>query len=217
MNTISTGITLDDSAQGFVIPALGTPIGGGFFVDAFNLNGIAHGIIVAPKAEGRYPDDIAWNGSNKSVEGATSYFDGLANTKAMAAAGSKLAQWMLDLRIGEKDDWHLAAQDVKEIIYRKLKPTTAKNSLWGRSGINLSALTYPYTSDSPAQTAITLFQEGGAEAFDEVYYWTSTQHAAGSGYAWYQDFGNGSQNGYYEDIRLRARAVRIEPLSNLVL
>ncbi len=40
------------------------------------------------------------------------------------------------------------------------------------------------------------------------WYWTSTQYAAGSGYAWVQDFSGGGQDGYRKSSEYRARAVR---------
>lgn len=193
-----------------LIPTVpGTPLDGGFYAGRINVGGQAFALIVAPKAEGEH-DDAAWNESRKTVEGAMSPADGHANTQAMAAAGSKLAQWALDLRIAEHDDWYLPAQDELEIIYRNLKPTTEENYLYARSGINLSALppTYPYTRELPAQTAAAAFQDGGEQAFDDVWYWTSTQIAADDSYAWLQLFDNGGQGSSHKSSEYRARAVR---------
>ncbi len=75
----------------------------------------------------------------------------------------------------------------------------------------MSALppTFPYTAALPAQTAAEAFRKGGAEAMDdESWYWSSTQRAEGSGYAWVQDFGGGNQYGGHKDNGYRARAVR---------
>lgn len=188
---------------------IGMAMHGGFFAGSINVDGCLRGIIVAPKAEGQYPKDIRW-GLLKNVAGATSFNNGLRNTEAMAAAGSKLAIWARGLRIGDFDDWYLMSQDETEICYRNLKPTTDKNSLYARSGINVSAVppTYPYTVDFPAQTSVDLFRDGGAEAFDPVAYWTSTQHAADSDCAYYQNFNDGSQCHYHKANELRARVVR---------
>jgi hypothetical protein len=57
-------------------------------------------------------------------------------------------------------------------------------------------------SDVPA------FQEGGAEAFERDWYWTSTQHASHSDYAWYQTFSYGNQYYDLKNSTGRARAVR---------
>lgn len=52
------------------------------------------------------------------------------------------------------------------------------------------------------------FKDGGAEAFEHEWYWTSSQRASGPAYAWFQSFFDGGQSydrkGYY----YRARAVR---------
>jgi hypothetical protein len=187
----------------------GTPFDGGFYAGRINVGGAAYALIVAPKAGGEH-EDAAWNDSRKTVEGAMSPADGHANTQAMAAAGSNLAQWALDLRIADHDDWYLPAQDELEIIYRNLKPTTEANYLYARSGINLSALppTYPYTRELPAQTAAEAFQENGEQAFDDVWYWSSTQYAAYASYAWMQAFNGGDQGSNRKSNEYRARAVR---------
>ena len=197
----------------------GTAIGGGFFSGFIRINGELVALISAPKAEGEIRE--IWNDNYKNVAGATSFFDGLANTKAMADAGSPLAKWALELRIGGNDDWYIPSQDEKEVIYRYLKPSTDQNSQYGRSGINVSAEvpTYPYTPDSPAQTTAKNFQSGGEEAFEEGWYWTSTQHPAYSDCAFCQSFEGGGQNSGYKGNKLLARAVRrltIESFNALV-
>lgn len=181
---------------------------GGFYAGRIIVNGDPFAIILPPKLQ-RQHDDIEWNDSSKMVEGATSFSDGHANTLAMAKAGSKFAQWALDMVL------YIPAQDELEIIYRNLKPTTEENSQYARSGINVSAIepTSPYTLTVPAQTLAEEFKEGGSEAFDPVAYWSSTQHAAYSCYAWYQDFDNGSQyDGSIKGYRLCGVAVRRLPI-----
>ncbi|HEY0843788.1 MAG TPA: DUF1566 domain-containing protein [Noviherbaspirillum sp.] len=186
----------------------GTPFAGGFYAGRIRIDSQAFALIVAPKAEGEF--DAEWNSSTKAVEDAASYFDGRANTLAMAAAGSELAKDALRLQIGDHNDWYIPSQDELEIIYRNLKPTTQGNYCWARSGINLSAVepTRPYTPDFPKQTEADAFKAGGAQAFDDAWYWTSTQHAATTDYAWVQYFGNGSQGYDHKSSEYRARAVR---------
>lgn len=50
------------------------------------------------------------------------------------------------------------------------------------------------------------------DAFKPTWYWSNEQHAAISGYAWYQTFNYGYQNYYYTEYKLRARAVRRVPI-----
>lgn len=44
--------------------------------------------------------------------------------------------------------------------------------------------------------------------FEPSWYWSSERHESNSGWAWYQDFGYGRQNGSHQGYELRARAVR---------
>jgi hypothetical protein len=190
-------------------PAFGTAIEGGFFAGRININGREYGIVVAPKAEGELKDSI-WIPRYKDVPGALSFSDGLANSQAMADAGSKLATKILALSIGGYSDWYLPAVDELEICYRAFKPTTNENSLYSRSGINVSAVppTYPYTRELPGQTTHKLFRADAAEAFDSVWYWSSTQRAGDSDCAWLQVFGHGYQGTGNKGNNYRARAVR---------
>lgn len=206
MNTIRKLSELWDSP-------FGSPAPGGFYAGRIMIAGAAYALVVASKAAGEHADCV-WNRSQKVVEGALSYNDGLANTLAMVAAGSALAKWAQELNIDGNDDFYLPSVDELEVIYRNLKPGTQSNSLWARSGINVSAIppTYPYTESLPVQTANELFRTGGAEAFDEVPYWTSTQHASRSDCAWGQYFGYGDQYGWIKSGKLRARALRRLPL-----
>lgn len=201
-------------APSTILPAIGALFEGGFFAGLIQLDDdTRYGLIVAPKAEGQH-DDTEWIDDYQAVPGAQSYNDGFTNTEAMAEAGSELAKWARDLRIASFDDWYLPSQDELEILYRNLKPTTRENYCYARSGINLSAVppTRPYLPSSPVQTSAEAFREGGAEAFDDVWYWSSTQHAAHSHYAWCQTFYNGSQLSLSTNDRPRARAVRRIPI-----
>jgi len=181
----------------------GTEMDDGFSAGIINVDGMHYGLILPPKAESEHAP-IAWNDSLKMVKGALSYSDGLANTKAMAKAGSQLAQWALD------NNMHIPSLDEMELLYRYFKPGTAKNTCYARAGINVSAVpsTYPYTPDSPKQTKLKAFREGGPEAFELAWYWTSTQHAAYPDYAWMQYFGDGNQYDVLKSVVCRARAVR---------
>lgn len=193
------------------VPAIvGAPFEGGFFAGLFQAEGRKFAIVTAPKAEGEKERE-QWNDSYSMVDGALSFFDGMANTQAMAEAGSNLAQWALGLNIGGCNDWHIPAQDVLEIIYRNLKPSTEENWCYARSGINLSAIepTRPYVPNFPLQTLADAFKQGGSEAFEPTAYWASTQHVSGSDYAWYQNFDYGNQYDTNEDDKFAARAVRI--------
>lgn len=186
---------------------VGIPFQGGFYAGRFRIGENHFGLIVSPRAAGDCEPSI-WSEKYFDIPAARSFNDGLANTRAMAEAKLDIAQWALGLSIDGYSDWYLPSRDEMEVIYRALKPTTEENWVW-RAGENPSALpfaTHPYTKTDPAQTTVELFREGGAEAFDEAWYWTSTQYSALS--AWCQGFDDGYQGNNGKDDKLRARAVR---------
>ena len=195
------------------LPAIGTPMPGGFFAGAYMLNGQRRALILSTKKIGISLKG-AWHEEEIDVHGAKSYIDGMANTLAMAEAGSGLAKTTLELEIDGQKDFYIPSQDELEICYRAFKPGTESNWCYARSGINLSALppTYPYTPDFPVQTLLDAFKKGGEEAFEEEWYWTSTQHAGRSHDAWCQYFIYGNQDYYYESCECRVRPVRSQPI-----
>jgi hypothetical protein len=201
---------MDLQESNAIVPVIpGTPFAGGFYAGRIQIAGVLYGLVVAPKAEGEH-QGISWLDAEQRVAGADSYCDGMQNTVAMAEAGSPLAQWARGLSIDGFSDWHIPSQDELEILYRNLKPTTRKNALYGRSGVNASAVppTFAYGADLPAQTTAAGFADGGEQAFADEWYWSSTQHAANDDYAWCQDFDYGNQTSTSKSASLRARAVR---------
>lgn len=186
---------------------LGAPFEGGFYGGIVNINGAPHAIAWAPKAEGETTG--VWHDDEPGLV-APSCIDSMANTQAMAAAGSDLATWALALSINSHADWCIPARDVLELAYRHLKPTTHETASWARCGDNPSSAPagYPYrTQATPVQTTAAAFQADGEQAFEPTWYWTSTQSSSGS--AWNQHFSNGYQTGYDLSLRLRVRAVRL--------
>jgi hypothetical protein len=189
---------------------IGTPFEGGFYGGKIRISVAIFAIIWAPKAEGEITGK--WLDAYTSVPGATSCFDSMANTKAMAEAGSSIAKQALAASIGGHTDWCIPARDVLEMGYRYLKPTTEENDVY-RYGDNPSSIPagYPYTETSPAQTTIEAFQDGNPEAFEEAWYLSSTQFSEDD--AWNQYFGDGSQNLSNKFYERRCRFVRLIQLS----
>jgi hypothetical protein len=203
---------------------IGAPHEGGYYAGRISVNGEQFAVIVAPKDGGEFVD-VEWGDDDTDVKGALSLCDGHANTVAMAAADSDVAKKVLALQIGGFTDWYIPAQDELELCYRAFKPTTETNSLWNRSGINVSAIppTYPYSTDAPAQTTNELFKAGGSETFDARAYWSSTQHTDDSGYAWLQHFLGGYQDGWIKcytisgSCRSPDQTLTIQPFSYFLL
>ena len=160
---------------------LGAPFAGGFYMGRVFVGTAAFALVVAPKTEGEH-DEAPWNESKAAVAGANSYFDGLANTDAMVAAGSELAKWARGLRIGDHDDWHLPSRQDLLVI------------------------------NGNEADAGEAFQEDGAEAFEREWYWSSTQLASDPAYAWVQSFDYGGQYDDWKGSSYRARAVRRVPI-----
>ena len=185
----------------------GAPVEGGFHLDTIQIGGNQFNLILPPKAIADHAP-VVWNKSFKRVDGAMSFVDGLANTEAMARAGSEIAIWALDMHT------YIPAVDEIERAHRWLKPGTAENWCFLRSGINLHAIppAHPYTPEEPKQTTVELFRAGGAEAFAEEAYWTSTQDGPTSGYAWCQRFYGGLQYDGRKSAELRVRVLRRSPV-----
>ncbi len=161
-----------------VIPEVfGAAFEGGFYGGKIRIGVAVFAIAWAPKALGE--TRAIWLPSYTDVPNAASYFDSMANTKAMAEAGSPLAKWALDLSVNGHNDWCIPARDVLELGYRHLKPTDQENSCSFRDGDNPSSIPsgYPYTEESPAQTLAEAFKAGGAEAFEPDWHWSSTQYS----------------------------------------
>lgn len=74
------------------LPERGQPLAGGIFVARYWLNGQERALVLMPdEFEG------AWGEYGTKIEGADSYSDGEANTRAMAEAGSQIAIKALEL------------------------------------------------------------------------------------------------------------------------
>ena len=184
---------------------IGAAMEGGYFAGVINVAGTHYGLAVSPKAGDL--DPMPWGETGQDI-GATSCCDGLANTVAMAEAGSELAQAIQKLNLNGYDDWYLPARDEQEMLYRQFKPLAHSNAATFRDGYNPSSVPvgYPYTAETPPQTTVEVFQADGPEAFEPRLYWASTQFSAH--YAWLQYFAHGHQNLALKVHALRARAVR---------
>jgi len=200
MKTETTAITTPE--------AIGMPFEGGFYGGNIKIGAAVCAIVWAPKAEGEITGK--WLDSYTDVPGATSCFDSMANTQAMAEAGSPIAKKALAANINGYTEWCIPARDVLEMGYRYLKPTTKENCCSFRDGDNASSIPagYPYTTESPTQTTAEAFQAGNAEAFEtDRYYVSSTQY--GEYYAFHQYFYDGAQITNFKDYERRCRFVRL--------
>ncbi|WAT30115.1 DUF1566 domain-containing protein [Pseudomonas sp. GXZC] len=200
---------VEKAAPALTTPSIGQAYGGGF------VTGITRDPATGKRslhitASSAHELVGKWGEYGEKIEGADSLTDSLANTKAMAAAGSELAAKVLALNIEGFTDWAIPARDVQELQYRHFKPTTEENWENSRNGDNPHSepVGQLYSAEDPLQTAHAAFQEGGAEAFRDTWYWSSSQRSAY--YAFSMDFADGSQDSYVKNDELRVRPVRSE-------
>jgi len=206
-------------------PTIGDAYGGGFYTGKIVQGGTTYYLVVAPKSSGENSSK-QYKTTNDAAPTATQTLNnGPAASSSMNSASYPAAQFCEGLTIGGFSDWYLPSRDELELCYRNLKPDTTANNTTARSK---SSYTYPegndvsgdtmginrnsnptgaaYTSGSPAQTSVTAFQTGGAEAFAAGFYWSSSEFS--STYAWRQYFGNGNQYDGSKDSSDYVRAVR---------
>ena len=146
--------------------------------------------------------------------------DGWSNTNAMNDVEHPAAQYCRSLNVGGYADFYLPSRDELELCYRNLKPTDWVNATYS-SGIlsgNLSLATgttlnsipsrAAYTETNPAQTIVNAFQTGGIDAFDETYYWTSTESSSHTTFSLIQYFSDGGQYWNGKTSVYRVRGIR---------
>lgn len=191
------------------IPAIGQAYGGGF------VTGITRDPATGKRSlhitAGAAHELVGkWGEYGEKIEGADSFTDSLANTQAMAAAGSELAAKVLALNIEGLTDWAIPARDVQELQYRHFKPTTEENWESSRNGDNPHSepVGQLYSAEDPLQTVHAAFQEGDTEAFRDTWYWSSSQRSAD--FAFGMGFGDGNQSYGVKYGELRVRPVRSE-------
>ncbi len=214
------------TAAAFTPTVPGTAYQGGFYAGRIVIGGSTYAIIVAPKASGHHTSK-QWKTTNDTTSGTLSLHDGLTNSNAMNNANHPAAQFCRALTVGGYNDWYLPSRDELEVCYRNLKPTTTANAVYASrmsnwsvgagvyNGVdsqgngdndNSSPAESAYTAGSPAQTALSAFLTGAAEAFDSAYYWASTEFNAPNG--WLQDFSDGNQTAGGKNNTTCVRAVR---------
>lgn len=178
---VGHSIGLASFSTGHVPKELGIPFAGGFFGGEIVVAGERYALVVAPKAEGEKAgdDELQYKVSDR---GTSSDFDGLANSDRINDDNHPAAQFCRSLRIGDSDDWYLPSRDELAMLCRNLGPTRA--------------------------TTPDLFKTGGAEAFEEDWYWSSTEYAPSSFNAWIVGFSGGTQNGFIKNGNYGVRAVR---------
>lgn len=136
-----------NTINGITLPAIGSAFEGGFFSGCFFIGNEPRALIVSPRADGEF-EDVLYHNKLTDITGATHYADGLTNTRAMAEAGSELAQRLLDLRIAGFDDWHLGSRLQKLLVFSELRYLPQ----FGEDEPDGFATEYYWTSTQPAES-----------------------------------------------------------------
>ena len=162
------------------LPAIGAAYEGGYYggLISQSMNGVAtHALIIAPKSSGQSIRACKTTGT--LTTGASSTFDGWANSNAANDAAHPATQWARGLTIATFTDWYIPALFELEILYRRFKPDGSEGNVTTH-GANPYAVpaSANYTFSAPAQTAFPLFVDGAAEAFFAGGMGTSTQDSA---------------------------------------
>jgi len=190
-----------------VVPVVGSALGGGYFAGQIDQSGTIYNLVVGPVASAQNASK-QWKTSNTTTAGTTSVIDGPANSTAMNDVTHPAAYFCEGLTIGGFSDWYFPAKNELEVCYYNLKPTTTSNVT--SSGTNTNAVPSRgsnYTAGTPSQTSATDFRSTGAEDFQLVGYWSSTENSATT--AWIQRFGDGFQYSYRtKDNPYYVRAIR---------
>lgn len=98
-------------------------------------------------------------------------------------------------------DYHLLVGDAVETL-KPIQWDKAMAAVKEMESDGHKDYTLPFRAEQALQFANV------PELFESEWYWSCEQHAALSGYAWMQDFGDGGQHGYRKSGDVRARAVR---------
>lgn len=116
-------------------------------------------LILAPAGQGDFKD-VEWGPYGKSIDGAASYFDGVANTAAMAAADLELAKRILALQIDSHADYHLPSQAEAHLLAANLKDQFEQDD-WYWTSTQYSALSAWYQGFYHGSTDISFKDSTG--------------------------------------------------------
>ena len=177
-----TWAAIQRRVEGLSLPSIGSPFAGGYFAGEMIIEDERFALIVAPKAEGEKLDLQYKKTKLNTADGSDSEDDGFYNSCLNDNANHPAAQFCRALRIAGHDDWYLPSRDELMTIWMALGPNRKK--------------------------ATELFKSGGAEAFEDRWYWSSTEYAPISSGAWVVDFGDGYQSSDGKDYNDGVRAVR---------
>lgn len=163
-------------------------------------SGLRYALIVGPRSIEIQPSSVAWDAEVRAGQtGSITRWNGLGSTDNILAKNDtdyEIFEVIRSTRISSPvpddggSDWYMPALDELELCYRNFKPQGSPNIVGDEDtsdgfpklqdyGYNPSSDPQgsAYTSGSPSQTSVTIFQQGNSESFDTAEadgYWTSS-------------------------------------------
>lgn len=184
---------------------IGSPFEGGFYAGCINIHGDVHAVVCSGAA-GELMG--SWHQDSAQAIGASSVVDSMANTRAMAEAGSVTARSVMAMSINGKTDWCIPASAVLEMLYRAFKTSKQSNHI---SPVCENLHSVPpcagYTLDAPGVTTAKGFTKTGREKLAGWWYWSSTQQSATEAYG--KHFDDGQPDRFKKSVISYCRAVRL--------
>ena len=184
--------------------AIGDPFMGGYYagiIDTVDGNiiagdssqtGLRYALIMSPESLESAP--LTYKNANTAAPVASrTRWNGLIASASMVGATYPAANYANELAYPNDgaSPWYLPAMDELELLYRNFKPGNADNVVAARyasdfpgaaatqgENISSSPQSSGYTTSVPAQSTLALFQTGGAEALDRLYYFSSTENSS---------------------------------------
>ena len=118
----------------------------------------------------------------------------------------------IHLRPGEHYAGLIVGKDGEPSHHLVLLPGQAEDITWDKAMEWAAKQGGEYVASLPTRREQSLLYANLKDQFEEHWYWSCEAHESESGWAWYQDFTDGFQDGYHESDELRARAVRRLPI-----
>ena len=220
----NTGKLVDGFTYLPSLPSVGTSIQGGYLGAYISLtqDGVAtHGLIVADKST---EFTTTWGSSGTlwqdQIDGTGNFASQLSASNASAVA---VESNLNAVSHGGFNDWYIPAIAELLAIYAELKPVTNNNETADTSHSWYVPSRGAFTATDPGQTSVSVFQVGGAQAFeasaetgvDTKAYWSSTTDSASNRALGVGFFGANYTSFFRTFSFIRVRAIRRVAVANL--
>lgn len=193
-------------------PSIGDAYEGGYYAGMIDVNGAGigtHYLIVIEKDK---ETQTQYKTTNSASTNAQSLIYGGTATAANNDSNHPAFQYCAGLTHNTYSDWYLPSLYELAIIYYNLKPSTNNNfTTNGANPYSVPVRNSNYTTSNPGQTSVSVFQTGGAQAFETATgtnynrYITSTELSSSTGRCEHVRFNTGEED---DDNKVAIRSVR---------